>query len=187
MPLMETNQPSSVSRLDLEIRRGVEADLEFVRGLSARVFTVYGSYETYLADWFRSPLIRTFIAVAGVEPVGFTMLASYPSPRDPRVGFADLLAIAVSPEHQSQGVGSFLIRHSLREATRLPSPVPIVEMHLSVAEGNSRGQRLFSKFGFRFQPDRGLYPAGQTALHMACKVTPVDSTQMMSEGAPWQK
>jgi ribosomal protein S18 acetylase RimI-like enzyme len=39
-------------------------------------------------------------------------------------------------------------------------------MHLSVAEGNSRAQRLFARRGFRRTGGEGIYPAGQRALHM---------------------
>jgi ribosomal protein S18 acetylase RimI-like enzyme len=63
-------------------------------------------------------------------------------------------------------VGTVLLDKAIEEAPLLLSPLPIVEMHLSVAEGNSRAQRLFARRGFRRTGEVGIYPAGQRALHM---------------------
>ncbi len=148
----------------LHIRRAGLEDRIFLRELAQKVFSVYGSYDRYLTEWSDSDETVTLIGVIGDEQVGLAMLVVHPRQRSRTEAVAELLAIAVEPRFQSKGVGSMLFEKVIEEASRLP--VPIVEMHLSVAEGNSRAQRLFARRGFRLIAGEGVYPAGQRALHM---------------------
>ena len=157
----------SSSSLPVVIRLARDKDLEFVRSLAEQVFLTYGSYDRYLSEWFSTEGVSTYIAEMGGDRVGFFMLVCYPHQSRPSEAVADLLAIAVAPDYQARGVGTALLEKSLREAKRLFSPIPVREMHLSVAETNQRAQRLFSRHGFRVQNDRGLYPSGQRAIHMS--------------------
>jgi ribosomal protein S18 acetylase RimI-like enzyme len=141
-------------------------DRSFVRELAVEVFSIYGSYGRYLTEWFDSESVVTLIGEAEQERVGLVMLGIHPNRRNPREAVAELLAIAVKPSHQSRGFGTLLMRKAIEEAPRLPCPLPIAEIHLSVAEGNSRAQRLFARRGFRLTGGEGIYPAGQRALHM---------------------
>ena len=142
-------------------------DRHFVRELAEQVFSVYGSYDRYLVEWFDTEGVVTLLAEIDQTLVGLTMLMAYPNPAKRTEALADLLAIAVTPEYQSLGIGTLLLRKSIEEAPLLDAVIPIREIHLSVAETNARGQRLFSRHGFRYSRDEGLYPAGQRALHMS--------------------
>jgi ribosomal protein S18 acetylase RimI-like enzyme len=137
-----------------------------VRDLAAEVFSVFGSYGRYLTDWFDEEGVTTLVGELEEAQVGLLMLAVRPSHIDPGRGVAELLAIAVKPSQQSRGLGNLLMDKAIEVAPRLPSPIPIVEMHLSVAEGNARAQRLFARRGFRRTGGEGIYPAGQRAVHM---------------------
>jgi ribosomal protein S18 acetylase RimI-like enzyme len=138
-----------------------------VNDLAEEVFSIYGSYGRYLTDWFDQEGVTTLVGEVEEEtPVGILMLAVRPSHTDPGRGVAELLAIAVKPSHQSRGLGNLLMDKAIEEAPHLPSPIPILEMHLSVAEGNARAQRLFARRGFRRTGGEGIYPAGQRAIHM---------------------
>jgi ribosomal protein S18 acetylase RimI-like enzyme len=150
----------------LRLRRADRDDRKFLRELAQKVFSVYGSYERYLTEWYDSDGTITLIGVMGDERVGLAMLAVYPKQGSRTEAVAELLAIAVEPKFQSKGIGTVLLEKVIEEASHLPNPVPIVEMHLSVAEGNSRAQRLFARRGFRLIAGEGVYPAGQRALHM---------------------
>lgn len=166
---MKETTPREASRAAAPVafRLARPSDRRFVRGLAERVFSVYGSYDRYLVEWFGTQGVVTLLAEIDQTPVGLAMLMAYPNPAKRTEALADLLAIAVAPEYQSQGIGTLLLRKSIEEAPLLDAVIPIREIHLSVAETNARGQRLFSRHGFRYSRDEGLYPAGQRALHMS--------------------
>jgi ribosomal protein S18 acetylase RimI-like enzyme len=168
--MMESNDPLQHSLPGLQVRISRSEDREFVRDLAIEVFTVYGSYGSYLTEWFDSGEVSTWIAEAEQEKVGLTMIGIKPHPSLAQKAVADLLAIAVRPSYQTKGVGTILLRHAIDVAPNIPSPFPIVEMHLSVAETNVRAQRLFSRRGFRMISGEGIYPSGQRALHMMRKL-----------------
>ncbi len=162
--LTETEQP--VSEPKLVVRRAISEDCNFIRELAVKVFSVYGSYDQYLTEWADTDETTTLIGEIGGERVGLAMLAVYPSRRNRSEGIAELLAIAIEPSFQARGMGTMLLEKVIEEASQLSAAFPIVEMHLSVAEGNSRAQRLFSRRGFRLTAGEGIYPSGQRALHM---------------------
>lgn len=155
---------------EVVVRIARAEDRMFVHELAVEVFSVYGSYGRYLTQWFDSEEIGTWIAEIKREAVGLIMIGVKPHPTLLQRAVADLLAIAVKPSHQARGIGKALLNHALEIAPRLPSPFPVVEIHLSVAETNSRAQRLFSRRGFRMMRGEGVYPAGQRAFHMAKKL-----------------
>lgn len=163
---MKETSPRQSSRAGVVFRPARPEDRHFVRRLGERVFSIYGSYDRYLVEWFDTNGVVTLMAEIDQTPVGLAMLMAYPNPAKRTEALADLLAIAVAPEYQSQGIGTMLLERSIEHAPLLDATVPIREIHLSVAENNARGQRLFSRHGFRYSRDEGLYPAGQRALHM---------------------
>lgn len=163
--MIDSSEPSAVEAT-VQIRRARPQDRGFIRELAEKVFAVYGSYDRYLTEWSDGQGTTTLIGEVGDQPVALAMLAVHPSPRNPGAAVAELLAIAVDPRFQSRGIGAILLETAIDETSRLPAPFPIVEIHLSVAEGNARAQRLFARRGFRFTAGEGVYPAGQRALHM---------------------
>lgn len=165
---MRETTPKPVARAGgkLSVRVATREDRAFVRQLAHSVFSIYGSYDRYLVEWFDTKGVMTLIGEAAGLPLGLAMIMAYPNRMRRNEALADLLAIAVVPEFQTQGVGTALLERAIAEAPLLESQHPIREIHLSVAEGNARGQRLFSRHGFRFSRDEGIYPAGQRALHM---------------------
>jgi ribosomal protein S18 acetylase RimI-like enzyme len=168
MPKVEdrSGAPAGGKPPDLQIRHASPDDRAFVAELAGKVFSQYGSYSRYLTDWLETGGVTTLIGEVEDEPVGLLMLVAYPDPKNPTEGLADLLAIAVEPRFQSRGLGSVLLTRAIAEARRLPSPVPVRKLYLSVAETNARARKLFSRRGFRITSGEGIYPAGQRALHM---------------------
>lgn len=158
------------------VRRSRPHDQPYVAALAEKVFSIYGSYDRYLADWFETENVTTLIAELDGRPAGVAMLVAYPHRIKRAEAVADLLAIAVEPAEQGKGVGTALLERVIEEAPRLPAPWPIRELHLSVADGNARARRLFSSFGFRMTRDEGIYPAGQRALHMIKVVEPAGAS-----------
>ncbi|HEX9725468.1 MAG TPA: GNAT family N-acetyltransferase [Vicinamibacteria bacterium] len=165
---MKETSPRAASQAAAAVsfRLAQPRDRHFVRELGERVFSIYGSYDRYLVEWFETRGVVSLMAEIDQTPVGLAMLMAYPNPAKRTEALADLLAIAVTPEYQSQGIGTLLLEKSIEQAPLLDATIPIREIHLSVAENNARGQRLFSRYGFRYSRDEGLYPAGQRALHM---------------------
>jgi ribosomal protein S18 acetylase RimI-like enzyme len=145
------------------LRPARESDLDFIVGLCRNVFLEFGSYDRYVPDWFREEIVSTFVAEVGGTPAGFCMLAIHEaSPAQEAV--AEVLSIAVVPECRSRGIGTALLDRAI--ALARDSNLELREIHLSVAEGNARAQRMFARRGFRIGQVIGLYPAGQRARFM---------------------
>ena len=167
-----TTESREKSRLSVFVRPARDADADFIATVASSFFLVYGSYDRYLEEWFRTETVTTFVAEVRNRPAGFFMLAVYPQPGDPSASHVELLAIAVVRELQSQGIGSALLEEAIERSKLLASPTPIREVQLSVAETNARAQRLFAKRGFRFLGGEGIYPAGQRAIRMRLVLEP---------------
>ncbi|HXV65195.1 MAG TPA: GNAT family N-acetyltransferase [Vicinamibacteria bacterium] len=158
-------QPIGVSTRAVVVRPARLGDLAFVKKLARELFLGYGSYERYLESWFQDSGVTTQIAEIDEVAAGFSMVAVYPE-EDATV--AELLAIGVTRAYQSRGVGGALLDASIALGE------DAAEIRLSVAEGNSRAERLFASRGFRMRQGVGLYPSGQRARFMT-RVTKRDS------------
>ncbi len=90
---------------------------------------------------------RTTIACADSELVGFLSVMGSPIPR---VRHAALVALGVRRSHWGQGVGSALVKETLRWA---PSAA-LSRLELFVAVGNTRAIALYEKFGFKREGSR---------------------------------
>jgi ribosomal protein S18 acetylase RimI-like enzyme len=139
------------------LRGAAPSDIDFIRALCRRLFLAYGSYHRYVEEWFQHETVKTLVAEIEGRPAGFVMIAL-------RSGAADLIALAVAPELQSRGAGKALLGRAISLAR--DSDLGIREIHLQVADGNARAQRVFAKHGFRVRAETGVYPAGQRALFM---------------------
>jgi len=162
VPLLPASSERSQAQ-DVTLRPARDSDLDFMLDLCRRVFLEFGSYDRYMADWFREDIVSSYLAEVDSAPAGFFMLAIHPkSPTQEAV--AELLSIAVVPELRSRGIGAALLDRSIALARE--SSLDLGEIRLSVAEGNARAQRMFARRGFRIGHVIGLYPAGQRALYM---------------------
>ncbi|HSR10131.1 MAG TPA: GNAT family N-acetyltransferase, partial [Thermodesulfobacteriota bacterium] len=130
--------------MSLSFRTAGEGDREFVRSVSAAVFSIYGDYEETLPRWLLDPWVVTVIAEEGGEPAGFAMLQFGPRGIWEN-SLGELLAIAVNPDRQGEGVGKALLncvedlaRHSL-----------LKRIQLHTAETNTAGRALFQSMGYR--------------------------------------
>jgi ribosomal protein S18 acetylase RimI-like enzyme len=151
------------------IRRGGQADVEFIRSVAEQVFSHLGDYGRILPGWLAHEGVVTHVAELDGRAIGYTMLGFYPVARNEYV--ADLLAIAVAPGAQGRGIGKQLLEHALIEARAARRRLPVRELRLSVADSNMRARKLFAQFGFRLMDgDHGLYDGGQVALHMCRKL-----------------
>jgi ribosomal protein S18 acetylase RimI-like enzyme len=152
------------------IRPAGPADFAFIRRLAVRVFSYLGDYGRIIPDWLAHDGVLSFVVEEGGHPVGFTMIGYYRVEGDTQAYAADLLAIAVSPEAQHQGLGRRLLEHAIATARTARRRLPVRELRLSVAEPNQRARRLFASAGFVDVPgDHGFYEGGQRALHMRLK------------------
>jgi ribosomal protein S18 acetylase RimI-like enzyme len=147
----------------MNIRMADSADLPFVGDLSRRVFRRYGPYDEILPHWFTSGLSMTVLAETRRGPMGFAMMARTADQTD-RAGAAEIMAIAVEPARQGQGVGRALME-ALESKAREAS---IGRLILHTATDNMAAKALFSILGFRVVGIRkGFYPQGQDALMMS--------------------
>jgi ribosomal protein S18 acetylase RimI-like enzyme len=137
-------------------------DLPFVCDLSRRAFRRYGRYEEILPRWFISGLSMVVLAETRRGPVGFAMMARM-ADQGEGPGTAEIMAIAVEPATQGQGVG-----HALMEALEKKArEASIRRLILHTATDNMAAKALFSRLGFSVAEARkGFYPQGQDALMM---------------------
>jgi len=169
----------SVSHGRLRIREGQPADVSFVRELSRQVFDQFGDYGEFLPSYLEHPSVFTVIAEEDGALVGFLMLAlvasSRPMPWEGEMATleeealdAEILAIAVGPEHQSRGTGAQLMEYAVRCAQGWRQVVEVRSLQLNVADTNERGQRFFVQMGFvEVDAHDGVYPRGQRSIRMA--------------------
>lgn len=147
-------------------------DPEWIRRTAAEVYADLGDYGKIIPSWMSHPGVLTFVEILdeGEAEVrrGFILIGFY-EPEDVAPGriVADLLAIAVSPDHQRRGVGSMLLELAL-DVARLAQPkTPVREIRLTVAETNLPALALFRRAGFEvLDPRHGAYDGGQRAIRM---------------------
>jgi ribosomal protein S18 acetylase RimI-like enzyme len=138
-----------------------ERHRQFVRRLSAEVFSRFGSYDETLPAMMEWPWIRTLVAETGNRTVGFAMISF----EDLLAGEIDLAAIAVDPEWQSRGIGTALLDHVERLARSVVARGRQASVRLTVAEDNRPARKLFQGRGFRIVPGReDRYSGGQRSL-----------------------
>lgn len=175
------------------VREGTADDQAFVRLTSDRVFAQFGDYASFLPSYLEHPSVFTVIAEARGKPAGFLMLALVASTRrlpwegeddgdnedDPdedRVEQsldAELLAIAVAPEHQSRRCGSRLMEYAITCAEGWHDAVAARSLQLNVADSNRGARRFFARWGFaEVDPFDGVYPEGQRSIRMARRLGP---------------
>ncbi len=151
------------------IRRAAADDADWIREVAATVYEQFGDYGTIIPAWMSHPGVLTFIETTDEgERRGFILVGFYEPPDAPQGSFvADLLAIAVVPAYQRQGVGSRLLEYAIELSTMAGDRVPVPELRLTVAHTNHPAQRLFEKAGFEVLDEQhGSYDGGQRAIRM---------------------
>lgn len=134
------------------IRVACEEDCTFIRTLSGEVFSVFGEYGEIIPQWFANQDVITLVYVTNGNPVGFAML---------HVLSGEILAIAVLPVFQRQGIGSALLDHIQLLAGRLG----LRRLLLHTAKENNIARLFFQKPGFTvIGAQENYYPRGQEAL-----------------------
>jgi ribosomal protein S18 acetylase RimI-like enzyme len=147
----------------ITLHRGGIEDRSFIGNLSHRVFSGFGDYRGIVIFWLAQPAVTTVIAREHSIPLGFAMLRLRKGIMFNR-NVGEVLAIAVTPEHQRRGIG-------LRLLTRIESLAReqgAKELRLTTAEINKVASDFFMKSGFTIQRTKDrYYPAGQRALEMS--------------------
>jgi ribosomal protein S18 acetylase RimI-like enzyme len=163
------------------IRRATVLDAEWIRDTAAHVYAALGDYGRVIPGWVAHPGVVTYIETATPEiRRGFILLGFYApwtvseterSSIHPGELVADLLAIAVAPEHQRHGVGKTLLTYAIDLVREASARAPVRELRLTVADTNTVAQRLFDFFGFEvLDENHGAYDGGQRAIRMRLRI-----------------
>lgn len=97
---------------------------------------------------------------------GFAMLGYYTEGNSlSSTLVADLLALAVLPIYQRNGIGTRLLHHVIEIAERI-TPIHTGTLRLTVAENNRGAQRLYARNAFTVADGTAVYAGGQRALRM---------------------
>ncbi|MEJ2431360.1 MAG: N-acetyltransferase [Deltaproteobacteria bacterium] len=150
-------------RKSFSFRPAKEKDLEFIRKLSAEVFSKYGHYEEIIPAWFGEPIVITEVIKEKSDILGFAMLVLE---RKKVFGSreAHLLAIGILVEQQRKGAGTALLEHMEDIARRYKA----VQLNLWTAVDNEAALSFFQKAGFKMKRfEDYYYPEGQAALAMS--------------------
>lgn len=149
------------------VRPGTRGDRAFVRGLSAEVFSRFGDYERLLPALLDAVSIETMVVEIEGEPAGFVMVDPTGGPS----GEGDLIAIAIAPRHQRQGLGRLLLRRAEDFVREGPATSPAA-LWLTVADDNAEAQALFEHSGYAVvDADHGRYDGGQRSIAMRKTLT----------------
>jgi putative acetyltransferase len=131
----------------MEIRAERQEDISAVRNVNVAAFD--RENEADLVDRLRgSTSTFSFVAIAFDQIVGhiFYSPVEIEGTCADNLGLLGLAPIAVLPEHQRQGIGALLIRHSLAECARLGFKAVVVLGH----------PEYYPKFGFVPAKEKGL-------------------------------
>jgi ribosomal protein S18 acetylase RimI-like enzyme len=159
------------------IRRATPSDHAGITGLAAEVYGDLGDYGSILPSWFVHPGVEVYVDTesdtvsdkASISRVRSFLLLGFfePLSQTNKQLLVDLLAIAVVPDCQRQGVGRKLLREAIRLATEAADGFSQADIRLTVSESNPVAQRLFSSEGFEIlDPYHGTYDRGQRAIRM---------------------
>lgn len=155
------------------IRRAEPGDADWIRRTAAHVYAALGDYGTIIPAWMAHPGVLTFVEELDGARRGFILIGFY-EPTEEKVGrlVADLLAIAVAPEHQRRGVGTILLEYAVDLASEAAlESLPVSEVRLTVADTNAPALALFKRGGFAILDEHhGAYDGGQRAIRMQRKL-----------------
>lgn len=154
------------------IRRFSPRDRAWITEVAAEVYRDLGDYARIIPSWLDHPGVLGFVEQSDEPPSArraFALLGFYEPPDGPAGRcVADLLAIAVEPSYQRQGIGRAMLAHAIRVAENASRDGSVAEMRLTVADGNAVGQHLYLTSGFRvLDEEHGHYDGGQRAIRMA--------------------
>ncbi len=160
------------------IRLAKPSDHAGITGIAAAVYEDLGDYGNILPSWFLHPGVEVYVDIdadaADESRVRSFLLLGYfePLSESHKQLLVDLLAIAVVPECQRQGIGRALLLEAIRIATEAASGFSQADLRLTVAETNPVAQRLFSSEGFEIlDPHHGTYDRGQRAIRMSRRLS----------------
>lgn len=152
------------------IRRAEVQDHSWIVATGAEAYRELGDYTRILPSWLEQPGVLAWIEHDSQgRGRGFAMLGFYTedSGRGGPHVIADLLALAVLPAYQGQGIGTRLLSHVIEVAERVGPSSQITHLRLTVAEDNLGAQRLYARNGFTIVDGSATYDRGQRALRMA--------------------
>ena len=170
---MASSHPRSFGvAFEIVIRRATPADHDWIRDTAALVYRPLGDYGSIIPSWIEHAGVLAYVEDGAAEQGGvrrgFILLGFYePEGIPPGSYVADLLAIAVAPPFQGQGIGRRLLRYAIHVARLAGRTNAVSEIRLTVADSNRAGRRLFATAGFRVLDDHhGCYDGGQRAIRM---------------------
>ena len=175
--------PALNSPSGFKLRVAGSKDATFIGDLATAVFGEFGDYGIFLPTYLQHPSVITTIYEEHTVPLGYIMVALVLSrgaavvqdgipavsgnPPSSEID-AEVLAIAVRPDRQAQGIGKRLLLHALDFAQAWHETSGVRSVQLNVAHTNHRALAFFTHLGFNvLDSNDGTYPLGQRSIRMA--------------------
>lgn len=157
------------------IEPALPGDVVHIRRIASAVFEQYGDYAKILPRFFSSQGVTSYVAKVGQEVVGFVMLGFLPwtgGDCNSDSWVADILALAVAPERQRQGIGCAMMSRTFELAQEMSDWRDVREIQLTCAKSNQAGAAFFAKWGFLVvESNHGSYSSGQPAMRLSRSFT----------------
>jgi len=159
------------------IRRASSEDQHYLGSLAEKVFAIYGDdYGLMIPAYARDVRVITLLYEENRVPVGFIQVGFLEAPGNRRDLIADILAVAVSPDHQNRGCGTALFHRVFELLRPMRERGTVSEVQLTVADTNDRATDLFTRLGFEItDPDYGTYEGRQKAIRMSLAPLPTEA------------
>lgn len=149
-------------RPSVRVELAGRSDLAQIAEIEHRAFRPAWDRDT-LAIWLNSPSSRAWLARLGSEGVGYGLLLLLGQE-------AELLRLAVLPEHQGQGIGGAILRSIVAWA----DATGIERLFLEVRRSNQRALVLYQRYGFFVSGVRPrYYENGEDAWLLARSLNPL--------------
>jgi len=139
-----------------KIRKFSEKDLIQINKIENLVFD-QEPYSPYTFLQYNNPKTAFYVAEKNNQIIGYVIIKTM-FPKN-----AKLISIAVHPDHQSQGIGTKLIKKAINKTKDLGAR----KINLEVRKTNKKAIKFYRKLGFKkTKIKKNYYRDGENAVYM---------------------
>ncbi len=164
----------------MQIREAYQDEYEFIKWQRLASYSPFAQLlpaehwellkSTLLADTFKAPKVRVFVAVINGTIAGsivlFPALSQAYEWEDTHLEYPEIRMLSVGPAQRSLGAGKALVQHCINEARK--DGAPFVGLH--TADYMENAMNLYKSFGFERAPAMDYTPLDDGIVIKAFKL-----------------